>query len=233
MQITRIGHSCLLIETGGARLLVDPGGFTPGWEELSGLDAVFVTHEHPDHLDRDRLPALLERNPQARLITEPGVAGQLSGGVRRDVEALEAGATATVGGVTVTGVGGRHAVIHEDIDRIGNVGYLFTADGERTLFHPGDMIDTAPEGVDVLAVPINAPWCAAKETVTFLRAVGAPWAVPIHDARRRHRRAERSTCASSAAWWPRSPTGRTPPTARPSPSPELNLCSQNVVFRPA
>jgi L-ascorbate metabolism protein UlaG (beta-lactamase superfamily) len=182
VQITRLGHSCLLVEAGGARLLVDPGGFTPGWEELSGLDAVFVTHEHGDHLDRDRLPVLLGRNPQARLITEPGVAGQLSGSVQRDVEALEAGATATVGGVTVSAVGGRHAVIHEDIPRIGNVGLLFTADGEPTLFHPGDMIDTTPEGVDVLAVPLNAPWCAAKETATFLRAVAAPAAVPIHDA---------------------------------------------------
>jgi hypothetical protein len=87
-----------------------------------------------------------------------------------------------VGGVTVTGVGGRHAVIHEDIPRIGNVGLLVAADGEPTLFHPGDMIDTAPDGVDVLAVPLNAPWCAAKETATFLRAVGAPAALPIHDA---------------------------------------------------
>ena len=182
VQITRIGHSCLLVETRGARLLVDPGGFTPGWEELSGLDAVFVTHEHPDHLDRDRLPALLERNPRARLITEPGVAGQLSGAVQRDVEALQAGATATVGAVTVGGLGGQHAVIHQDIPRIGNVGLLFTADGEPTLFHPGDMIDTVPEGVDVLAVPLNAPWCAAKETATFLRAVAAPAALPIHDA---------------------------------------------------
>jgi L-ascorbate metabolism protein UlaG (beta-lactamase superfamily) len=182
VQITRVGHSCLLVEAGGARLLVDPGGYTPGWEELSGLDAVFVTHEHPDHLDRDRLPVLLERNPQARLITEPGVAGQLSGSVRRDVEALEAGGTSTVGGVTVAGVGGRHAVIHQDIPRIGNVGLVFTADGEPTLFHPGDMIDTVPADVDVLAVPLSAPWCAAKETATFLRAVGARRAVPIHDA---------------------------------------------------
>src|SRR4051794_4100317 len=82
----------------------------------------------------------------------------------------------------LAGVGGRHAVIHEEIPRIGNVGLLFTADGEPTLFHPGDMIDTVPGGVDVLAVPLTAPWCAAKETATFLRAVAARTAVPIHDA---------------------------------------------------
>lgn len=182
MQITHVGHSCLLIETGGARLLVDPGSFTAGWEELSGLDAVLVTHEHPDHLDRDRLPALLERNPGARLVVEPGLAEQLAGTVSRDVEPLAAGASTTVGAVTLTGAGGRHAVIHEDIPRIGNVGLLVAADGEPTLFHPGDMIDTAPEGVDVLAVPLSAPWCALKETVTFVRSVAAPVALPIHDA---------------------------------------------------
>ena len=182
MQITRYGHSCLLVEDGDARLLLDPGVFSSGFETLRGLTGVLVTHQHADHLDRDRLPALLERNPGARLVAEPGLAGQLSGSVSRDVESFGAGDTTDVGGLRVTGVGGRHAVIHEDIPRIGNVGLVLAVDGEPTLFCTGDMIDTTPDGVDVVAVPLNAPWCAAKETVAFLRALAAPVAIPVHDA---------------------------------------------------
>ena len=35
---------------------------------------------------------------------------------------------------------------------------------------------------DVLAVPLNAPWAASKETVDFVRAVGAREGLLIHDA---------------------------------------------------
>ena len=65
MIVTHLGHSCLLVEAGGARLLIDPGAFTTGFEELTDLDAVLVTHQHPDHLDVERLPLLLESNDGA------------------------------------------------------------------------------------------------------------------------------------------------------------------------
>ena len=180
MRLTHLGHACLLVETGGARILLDPGTFASGWEALTGLDAVLITHAHPDHVDQERLPQLLQRNVSARLLTEPELSAELAkAGV--DAQPLHSGEAVDLGGVTVTGQGGRHAVIHADIPRIGNVGMLVRADGEPTLFHPGDAYEYAPEGVDVLAVPLNAPWCAFKETADFTRAVGPSVAVPIHD----------------------------------------------------
>ncbi len=177
MHLTHLGHACLLVETAGVRVLVDPGAFSTEWHEVTGLDAVLVTHQHPDHLDPDHVPALLDANPGAVVLAEPAAA-DLIGRARP----LEAGATHQVGGLTVEGVGGRHAVIHADIDRIGNVGMLLRVDGEPTFLHPGDAYEATPSGVDVLAVPVNAPWCAFSETVEFTRAVGARTLVPVHDA---------------------------------------------------
>ncbi len=49
------------------------------------------------------------------------------------------------------------------------------------LFHPGDSYDVAPEGIDVLALPLQAPWTSLAGTIDFARAVGAPAIIPIHD----------------------------------------------------
>ncbi|HEV3505907.1 MAG TPA: MBL fold metallo-hydrolase, partial [Actinomycetes bacterium] len=32
MRLTKLGHSCLLVEEGGARLLLDPGNLSSGFE---------------------------------------------------------------------------------------------------------------------------------------------------------------------------------------------------------
>jgi L-ascorbate metabolism protein UlaG (beta-lactamase superfamily) len=180
MRVTHFGHSCLLVETGAARVLVDPGTLSHGFEELEGLDAVLITHAHPDHVDVERLAPLLESNDGALLRAEPSTAESLSGS-GLPARPLHPGESLDVAGATATAVGGRHAVIHVDVARIGNVGFLLSAEGEPTLFHPGDSYEAVPAGVDVLAVPLNAPWAASKETVEFVRAVGAREGLLVHD----------------------------------------------------
>ena len=79
MKITHFGHACLLVETGGARLLFDPGTDSSGFETLRDLSAILITHEHDDHVDYAKLPALTVQNPGAQLIADRDTAAKLDG----------------------------------------------------------------------------------------------------------------------------------------------------------
>ena len=177
MDLTHFGHSCLLAEFGATTLLFDPGNFSHGFEGITGLSAILITHQHPDHADRVRLPALVEANPDAALYADPATAAELGGPWR----AVHVGDELTIDGVTVRGVGGRHAVIHPEIPVIDNISYLVGDDEHPArLMHPGDALFVPGEPVEVLAAPAAAPWMRISEAVDYLRAVAPEHAVPIH-----------------------------------------------------
>lgn len=176
MRLTKLVHACVLLEEDDTRILIDPGSFTPGFENLTDVDAVLITHQHPDHLDVDRLGMLLEHNPGAALYSDEGSASALA----------DRGFTAEIArdgdrpplDVPVQVFGTNHAIIHPDIPMIPNVGYLV---GGR-FFHPGDAFTVPDEPVDVLGLPTGAPWLKLSEAVDYMRTVAPRIAVPIHEA---------------------------------------------------
>lgn len=184
MRITHFGHSCVLLEIDRTRVLFDPGNLSSGFETLTGLDAILITHQHPDHADPARLPALVDANPQAVRYADPQTAAQLN--EKRDAgqwSVMAAGEQMRIGALTVRGTGGRHAVIHPDLPVVDNIAYVVdAADRPGAFMHPGDSLYIPFERIDVLALPAAAPWLKLSEPVDYLRAVAPRRAFPIHQA---------------------------------------------------
>ena len=121
MDVTHLGHACLLVETDRVRLLIDPGTLSSGFADLRDLDAVLVTHEHPDHVDDAAVRALLASNPGATLVLD-----ELTGVRFADLDAVRVahpGETLDLG-ERVDVLGGTHAPVYGDVPGCPNLAYL-------------------------------------------------------------------------------------------------------------
>ncbi|MFB7634252.1 MBL fold metallo-hydrolase [Streptomyces sp. NPDC056149] len=179
MELTKKTHACVRIVKDGQTLVIDPAVFSEE-DAAVGADAILVTHEHMDHFNEERLRRAMEANPAAEIWTLASVAGQISAAFPGRVHTVGEGDAFTAAGFEVEVHGQMHAVIHPDIPRITNVGFLL--DG-GAVFHPGDAL-TVPEGrsVDTLLLPVHAPWNKIAEVIDYVRAVAPRRSVDIHDS---------------------------------------------------
>ena len=176
MRITKFGHACVRLEHDGKVVVVDPGMFTDA-EALDGADAVVITHEHPDHY----LPDHLERT-DAPVFTIAAVAAKIGDdapGAAERVTVVAPGESFDPG-FPAQSLGELHAVIHPDLPRFDNSGYVVTC-GDESVYHPGDALTGPGQQVDVLCVPVCAPWMRVSEGVDFAREVAAARNLAIHD----------------------------------------------------
>ena len=186
MQLTKLGHACVRLEKEGRVVVVDPGveAFTPESDALEGVEAVLVTHEHPDHLDVERLRAALSRSSDLVVVTCQGASDALLDGlhgaarerVAERVTVMQGGVTTSVAGFTVTGVGDEHALNHPDAPIVDNVGMLL--DGR--VAHLGDAL--TPTDAEVVLVAAQAPWMSVPDQARYLKSIPARRILGVHDA---------------------------------------------------
>jgi L-ascorbate metabolism protein UlaG (beta-lactamase superfamily) len=176
MRITKFGHACVRVESGGHTIVIDPGGFTEP-EAVDGATAVLITHEHADHYSADHLG-----RTDAPVHTIAAVAAK----IREDVPEVAERVTVVAPdqqfdpGVPTMVVGEKHAVIHPEMQHFDNSGYLLQVE-DLTIFHPGDSLTLPGVHVDLLLLPVSAPWLKISECIDFARDVGAQRSLAIHD----------------------------------------------------
>jgi L-ascorbate metabolism protein UlaG (beta-lactamase superfamily) len=174
VRISKYEHATLLVTVGEEGLVIDPGVFlTP--PDFSGITAIVLTHEHPDHWTAEQLRRILDKNPGARIFGPRGVAD--AAGDDFDVEVVSSGDAIEVGSFDLKFFGGEHAVIHESIPVIDNLGVL--VNGE--LYYAGDSYTVPEVEVGTLAAPIGAPWLKIGEAMDYVLAVKPKRAFYVHD----------------------------------------------------
>lgn len=182
MRVSKYIHACLLVEDGGDKILFDPGkfSFVEGLvkpDDFRDLSAVVLTHRHPDHVDDEALAKIVANNPSAAVLTNAEIEAQLSRlGIA--AELFESGRRA-VGNFNLEAVTAAHApILNAETPR--NIAYVVNG----RLLHPGDSFDRSLDpyhGIEILALPVMAPWTTELEVAEFARRISPKQVIPIHD----------------------------------------------------
>jgi L-ascorbate metabolism protein UlaG (beta-lactamase superfamily) len=174
MKLTKFEHSCLILEKAGSAIVIDPGVFTAPLSDVAGVVAIVITHEHPDHWTPEHLARILDMNPGARVL---GPAGVAAAATDVSVEVVAGGDRIEIEPFTLEFFGEKHALIHESIPVVDNVGVLV----DDTVYYPGDSYTAPGVAVPVLATPTGAPWLKIGDVMDYVAEVKPAQAFPVHD----------------------------------------------------
>ena len=166
VKITFFGHASLLFEFEGKAIYVDPWSKQADYAKLPKADAIFVTHEHFDHLD----PAAIQAVRTANTIV--ALTAACTGKVR-DGLVMKNGDTQTVAGVKAEAVPAYNLANKREDGQpfhpkgVGN-GYILTF-GDKRIYVAGDTENTpemkALKNIDVAFLPMNMPYTMTPDLV--------------------------------------------------------------------
>lgn len=171
MKITKLVHSCLLIETPERVGLIDPGIMSREAIDQAGiaehLDDLMITHEHTDHMDVDTIRAFAEIFPDLRIVAPASAAQKLD----------EAQVVATS---EPTDEIEHFESPHKPIEPLGVTPMQLGVHYMGKLTHPGDSHEFR-ETKAILALPITAPWGSVVDAVNLAIRLRPKYVIPIHD----------------------------------------------------
>lgn len=170
MKISKHIHSCILIKDENGNILIDPGNYSYNEKALdlnsiSTLDYLLLTHEHEDHVYMPFVKEIISKFPQVKILTNEAIRELLK---KENIETSK-----SIEGIEMFQTSHEKVFGTEPPMNVGfNISSKFT--------HPGDSLsfDTTEE---VLALPVQAPWCSLTEAVNKAETLKPKIIIPIHD----------------------------------------------------
>ena len=178
---TWVGHSTVLLQTGGLNVLTDPmwgeRAFPVQWagprrvmppaialDALPPLDIVLLSHNHYDHLDRSTVRQLARRHEDATWVVPLALGRYVRGFGARAVVVLDWGQVAEVRGTTIRATSARHFSARRLGDRNRTLwcGFVLECAGRRfyfagdTAYHPEFAAIGVHGPFDLVMMPIGA-----------------------------------------------------------------------------
>ena len=182
MKITKFPQSCLLIETKGKKILVDPGNLKYKEEYFdiwNSVDVILITHKHSDHCNTEVLEKL-NKNIKIYSTKEVQDANESV-----NINIIKENDVIKLDDMTIEVVHAIHGYqpllkgakeIHE------NVGYIID-DGKNRLYTTSDTICFKNDyKADILCIPVTGHGLtmSAFEAALYSKEVGAVLTLPIH-----------------------------------------------------
>ncbi len=175
MKITKYPQSCLLLEKEGKQLLIDPGSFMAGKftsDDLPEIEAIILTHRHPDHANPELISALLAKK------SVPVYANSDTKEFLGDIvtDTVEPEQTVDVAGFSITAYDMPHCPLPDGSAGPPNNGYVF----DGMFLHAGDGVSVDNLQIDNAAIAIAGPDLSLRDAADLIKSVGAKKVIPIH-----------------------------------------------------
>jgi L-ascorbate metabolism protein UlaG (beta-lactamase superfamily) len=173
MKITKLGHSCLLVEMPepvNRTVLFDPGVYSEEYvnvDKLLWCDDIVITHEHPDHMSVGLIKKIVTKFPDVRILAT--------------TEATEKLKSAGIKAITEPPEGFKlFNSPHEDVSPIIETPTQIGVHYLDSLTHPGDS-HSFSETKAILALPVQAPWGSMVNAIRLGLKLKPEYIIPIHD----------------------------------------------------
>jgi len=213
-----LGQNGFLIKSASAVFFLDPylsdfaGQWTYGWKnehirmaavpvkakELYGIDLVFCSHDHVDHIDPFTIPIIALRNPSTKFIAPQMARIRMLGLFvqEKNLHLMQGRDTLVLDRMTIHAIPASHSTLKKD-RRNGYhfLSYVIQVDG-LTIFHAGDSTPYKGQSdylkkfdIDLAFIPINGrkqakyelePNFDMNEAINLAQNIRAKLVIPMH-----------------------------------------------------